>query len=131
MSGDHLEEAEVLVDRLSEQPGVVDAPEFHNGSTLAAFQYGQVVIRIERSGDIVVNGPEDVAAVTAEIQDLGDTMGHAPRPAPLFEQLLLTDYLYWAYGISVVTLIAVFVWFLIRIVGFFRRRKSTPPPEVA
>lgn len=129
--GDHREEAEVLVDRLSEQPGVEEAPEFHDGTTLAAFRFGQVVIRVRTSGAIDVNGPEDVAAVTADIRDLGETMGRVPRPTPRFDELLLTDYLYWAFGSSVLALVAVFVWFLIRIVGFFRRRNSTPPPEVA
>jgi hypothetical protein len=125
------EDAEILIARFADEPGMVEVTEFHNGTALAAFRHGQVVISVDANGSIDVNGPEDVGTMTTEIQELGDTLGRVPRPVPLFEELLLTDYLYWAYGISVVTLIVVFVWFLIRIVGFFRRRKSTPPPEVA
>lgn len=129
--GDHRDDAEVIVGRLSGQPGVEEAPEFHNGRTLEVFRHGQVVIRVERSGDIVIHGPEGVEAVTADIRNLGDTMGRVPRPTPRMGELLLTDYLYWAVGVSTLVLLAGCLWFLMRIVGYFRRRNSTPPPEEA
>ena len=69
--------------------------------------------------------------MTADIRDLGDTMGRVPRPTARIYELLLTDYLYSAFGIRALALVVVSVWFLIRIVGFTRRRNSTLPPEEA